>query len=98
MGPAPAQMAAMAGDTRLDFHTSVAVYAVPAVSGMTLSTNAALGENVPAKPPDSFHATTVLFIAMPMSWLNPATDVNRSALPVMIACDATDGVNETLRL
>src|SRR5713101_3029346 len=98
MGPAPAQMAALAGDARLAFHTRVAVYGTPAASGMTLSTNAALGENVPAKPPDSFHATTLPLTAIATSWLKPATEVNRSTLPVRIECEATEGVNETVRL
>ena len=53
-------------------------------------TNAALGENVPANPPLSFHATSVPvpyappLTMMPMSWLKPAVAVHRSA-PAEIA-------------
>jgi hypothetical protein len=72
-GPAPAQM--VRGSLLFAFQTRRTVYCVPASSHRTVSTEAALGENVPAKPPDSFHATTVPvpkappLTQMPMSWL-----------------------------
>src|SRR6266851_1929832 len=46
---------------------------------------AALGEKVPAKPPDSYQATSLSppplsLTKMPRSWLKPALAVQRSAL------------------
>src|SRR6266478_6188558 len=48
-------------------------------------TKAALGEKVPAKPPDSFQATRtsappLSLTKMPRSWLKPAFAVHRSVL------------------
>src|ERR1700730_13343028 len=63
-------------------------------------TYAALGENVPAKPPDSFQLTIwpgywpVLASAtwIPMSWLTPAFAVHRSMLPLSRAIESVAGV------
>src|SRR3984893_11026360 len=63
-------------------------------------TYAALGENVPAKPPDSFQATIcpgdwpLLASAtwIPMSWLKPALAVHRSMLPLSRAIESVAGV------
>src|SRR5205823_10184445 len=41
----------------------------PALSGTVASTKAAFGEYTPAKPPLSFHATSVLSTKIPRSWL-----------------------------
>ena len=71
---------------------------MPAANEMTDWTAAAFGENVPAKPPLSFHPTTwpepkvPPLTLMPMSWLRPALAVHRSALPEMMAYDAADGL------
>jgi hypothetical protein len=56
IGPAPAQMSAPCAFL-FAFHCSLMVYAVPAARGRTVCTKAALGEKVPANPPDSFHAS-----------------------------------------
>src|SRR5450759_1691018 len=68
------------------FHFSLKTYVLAALIAYTPSTNAAFGENVPAKPPLSFHATSwsaapLTLTKMPMSWLKPALAVHRSALP-----------------
>src|SRR3984893_6724189 len=63
-------------------------------------TYAALGENVPANPPDSFQATIcpgdwpLLASAtwIPMSWLKPALAVHRSMLPLSRAIESVAGV------
>ena len=60
------------------------------VSGITAWTKAALGEYVPAKPPDSFQAATygdppAGVTWMPMSWLKPALRFQRSAFPPIAA-------------
>src|SRR4029077_5131585 len=97
LGPAPAAAKMMALVGLLDFQTSCTVYDVEPTTGMTVCTNAALGEKVPAYPPLSFQATTVpppysMPVTMrPMSWLTPAIDVQRSALPEMIAMEGADG-------
>src|SRR5713101_4158816 len=69
-------------------------------TGITVCTKAALGEKMPAKPPDSFQASgwpatvgkPVPLTMRPMSWLKPALAVNRSALPLRMANELTDGV------
>src|SRR5229473_1082991 len=69
---------------------------MPAVTGTTATPDAALGEPA-AAPPLSFQATTVSLTAMPMSWLTPATLVQRSALAVITAWAVTLGVTVRLR-
>ena len=78
-----------------------------ATTGITVCTKAALGENVPAKPPDSFQDsgwpatvgnTPPPLTVMPMSWLKPALAVHRSALPLRMANELTDGVKLSDRL
>src|SRR5439155_21484304 len=69
---------------RFDFHFSLNTYERPDARLYTACANAALGENVPAKPPDSFHATSwsappLTLTKMPRSWLKPAVAVHRSA-------------------
>src|SRR2546427_814722 len=95
--PAPAKMLAPPAGL-LAFHCSVIRYVVPAVIGYTVCTNAAFGEKVPAKPPLSFQATMAPLTLMPRSWLMPAVAVQRSALPVTMACALTPGVMVRTRL
>src|ERR1700730_19275836 len=90
IGPAPAKM--VAPDAGLFvFHASETTYLVPAVIGKTVCTNAALGEKVPAYPPDSFQPATTPFIRIAMSWLYPALAVHRSALALISAVESTGG-------
>ena len=71
-----------------------------ATTGITICTKAALGESVPANPPDSFQASgwpategnAPPLTTRPTSWLKPAWAVNRSALPLRMANELTDGV------
>src|ERR1700686_454536 len=58
----------------------------------TVCTNAALGEKVPAYPPDSFQALTAPLTVIARSWLYPAVDVQRSAFALKIALELTFGV------
>src|SRR6266571_1758161 len=77
-----------------------------ATTGITVCTKAALGENVPAKPPDSFQdsgwpatlGNAPPLTVTPMSWLKPALAVHRSALPLRMAKELTDGVKLSARL
>src|SRR5256885_9277207 len=69
------------------FHCSLMLW-VATVSGIATLMYAAFGENVPAKPPDSFQATTAPSTLMAKSWLKPALPVNRSALAVITAVEA----------
>jgi len=55
MGPAPAKI--VPGSGWLVFHWSLAEYGTPESTGMIACAYAAFGLNVPAKPPDSFHAS-----------------------------------------
>ena len=76
---------------------------VPALIGYTVSTKAAFGEKVPAKPPDSFQAATTGLPApgvtwMPMSWLYPALKVQRSALALSRTFSVAVGVMVKARL
>src|SRR5438874_1772670 len=69
---------------RFVFHFSLNMYELPDARLNTACANAALGENVPAKPPDSFHATSwsappLTLTKMPRSWLKPEVAVHRSA-------------------
>src|SRR6058998_2926904 len=69
----------------LVFHLSLNAYELPLARLKAPCTKAALGEYVPAKPPDSFHATSwsappLTLTKMPRSWLKPAVAVHRSAL------------------
>src|SRR5258708_5920659 len=72
---------------------------------MTLCARAALGEKT-APPPLSFQASgcpavvgyTPPVTERPMSWLNPALEVHRSALPLITAHELAGGVNVTDRL
>src|SRR5207249_57281 len=63
----------------------------------------AAGENVPAKPPLSFQATSVPgpyappLTMMPMSWLYVASEVHRSALPATMKLPVDAGVTVVLR-
>src|ERR1700682_5890066 len=68
------------------------LYGVAAVIGSAHCANAALGEKVPPNPPLSFQATTLPLTEIPMSWLNPALAVQRSAFALRIAVPATLGV------
>src|SRR6266446_3825212 len=66
-------------------------------------TKAALGEKVPAKPPDSFQATRasappVSLTKMPRSWLKPALAVQRSALAPSTAVALAAGESVVLKL
>src|SRR5260370_17913699 len=84
MGRAPAAMVALPSG-RFVFHSRVNRYLWPAGSMTTVWANAALGEKTPAKPPDSFHATSTLGASsmlrkMPRSWLYPVVSVHKSAL------------------
>src|SRR5207247_10477821 len=86
-------LAAPAG--RFLFHFSLNTYALPDARLYTACANAALGENVPAKPPDSFHATSwsappLTLTNMPRSWLKPALAVHRSALAPSTATSLAD--------
>src|SRR5581483_9817471 len=100
-GPAPANTVPLSA--WLVFQTSLAVYVVLAVTGITAPTNAAFGENVPFRPPLSFHASgwpavvgkPVPLTMMPRSWLKPAVEVQRSALPPSTAIPVEDGVKVT---
>src|SRR5437773_2478629 len=88
-------LAAPAG--RLLFHFSLNTYELPDARLYTACANAALGENVPAKPPDSFHATSwsappLTLTKMPRSWLKPAVAVHRSALALSTATSLADAV------
>src|ERR1700732_4821529 len=81
------------------FHWSRAVYCVDAATGIIAWTKAAFGEKVPAKPPDSFHATICPapyeppVTKIPRSWLYPAAPVKRSAFALSSAAPLADGVN-----
>src|SRR5437867_7158697 len=82
---------------RLLFHFSLNTYELPDARLYTACANAALGENVPAKPPDSFHATSwsappLTLTKMPRSWLKPAVAVHRSALAPSTATSLDVGV------
>src|SRR5712692_1099673 len=76
------------------------MYVCPPVSETTCCRNAALGEKVPAKPPDSFQPSgcpavvgnEVSVTTMPMSWLKPALAVKRSALAPVNTWQSTVGV------
>src|SRR5207245_11655948 len=75
------------------------VYVVATSRAATVWTNAAFGENVPAKPPDSFQPTMrpavpkpPPLILMPTSWLMPRVCVHRSAFPLSSTVPLTDGV------
>src|SRR5438128_11493074 len=74
------------------------------LTGTTVWTKAAFGENVPAKPPLSCQPTICPapyvppLIRMPRSWLTPACDVHRSALPDRTASELVVGVKLRLRL
>src|SRR5436190_20804769 len=88
-------LAAPAG--RLVFHFSLNTYELPDARLYTACANAALGENVPAKPPDSFHATSwsappLTLTKMPRSWLKPAVPVHRSALALSTTTSLDVGV------
>src|SRR5207247_8784417 len=88
-------LAAPAG--RLLFHFSLNTYELPDARLYTACANAALVENVPAKPPDSFHATSwsappLTLTKMPRSWLKPAVAVHRSALALSTATSLDDAV------
>src|SRR5436309_1636645 len=78
-------------------------YVCPVVIAYVVCKKAAFGENVPAKPPDSFHAarlgapaSTATKIAT--SWLNPAVAVQRSTFALTMALVLAAGVMSTLRL
>src|SRR2546428_12631339 len=65
------------------------VYVVAASRAATVWTNAAFGENVPAKPPDSFQPTMRPAVPNPppliltqTTWLMPRVCVHRSAFPL----------------
>src|SRR2546422_666772 len=68
------------------------------LTGTTVWTKAAFGENVPANPPLSFQPTIcpVPYVPpltrIPRSWLTPACDVHRSALPERMAFELKAGV------
>jgi hypothetical protein len=69
------------------FHFNLKTYPWPEVIAKSDWTNAAFGENVPAEPPDSFHASSwseapLSLTNMPRSWLKPAVAVHRSAFAV----------------
>src|SRR2546425_2492141 len=66
-GPAPAKTT-LRGVVLLPRKAS-ATACGPALSGTVASTKAPFGEYVPAKPPLSFHATSVLSTKIPRSWL-----------------------------
>src|SRR5258708_5080295 len=71
--------------------------------GYVALTKAALGEKVPAKPPDSFQATRVKGPLLsetniPMSWLTPAFAVHRSEFAPSTAVAFDSGDNVVLRL
>src|ERR1700730_8002775 len=82
----------------LAFHCSLTVYVIPAASDATVCTAAAFGEKVPASPPLSFQAITwpapkaPPLMKMPRSWLTPGDAVQRSALALRTAFEATVGV------
>src|SRR5258708_4384717 len=105
-GPAPAPAKIVPVSAWVVFHCNLAVYGVPAATVITVCTSAALGENVPPKPPLSFQASGCPAVVgnappltvMPRSWLKPALEVQRSALPLMMAYEATLGVKMTLVL
>src|ERR1035437_843238 len=66
-------------------------------------TKAALGEDVPAKPPLSFQATRasappLSLTKIPRSWLNPALPVQRSELAPSTAVESAPGLRMVLRL
>src|SRR5207302_4559328 len=90
IGPAPAKIDP--GSGLLAFHRSVIAYGVEAATGTAAFMLAALGLNVPAKPPLSFHATTLPLTATAMTRLNPALAVHRSALAVLTADESPAGV------
>src|ERR1700730_4248955 len=92
--PAPARICAPAGWGLLAFQTMLTLYGVVAVIGSAHCAKAALGEKVPPNPPLSFQATTLPLTEMPMSWLNPALAVHRSAFALRIAVPLTLGVND----
>src|SRR4030088_2736190 len=58
----------------------------------TVWTKAALGEKVPAIPPDSFQPLTVPLTVIARSWLYPPLDVQRSAFALKMALELTFGV------
>src|SRR5260370_25665954 len=65
-------------------------------------TKAALGEKVPANPPDYFHPTSVSgpplsLTNMPRSWLKPGFAVQRSALPPSTAVVLAVGESVVLK-
>src|ERR1700730_8741176 len=91
--PAPARICAPAGWGLLVFQTMLTLYGVVAVIGSAHGAKAAWGEKVPPNPPLSFQATTLPLTEMPMSWLNPALAVHRSAFALRIAVPLTLGVN-----
>src|SRR6266571_2691009 len=81
----------------LVFHFSLNAYELPLARLKAPCTKAALGENVPAKPPDSFQATSwsappLTLAKMPRSWLKPALAVHRSALALSTATSLAGAV------
>src|SRR5437773_115022 len=81
----------------LVFHLSLNAYELPVARLKAPCAKAALGEYVPAKPPDSFHATSwsappLTLAKMPRSWLKPALAVHRSALALSTATSLAGAV------
>src|SRR5205823_12705019 len=74
------------------------------LTGTTVWTKAAFGENVPANPPLSFQPTICPvpyappLIRMPRSWLTPTCAVHRSALPDRTASELVFVVKPRLRV
>ena len=79
--PAPITIVSPPGITKLAFHTRATEYVVPAVMGTTFWAKAAVGEKVPAEPPDSFQTTASALGQLPAGRLAAAaTQMPRSWL------------------
>src|SRR5437763_839036 len=102
IGPAPAAIVFPAA-ARLAFQRRLKAYWFPGVSVITDWRKAALGENVPAEPPDSFQPTScggqpLTLTKMARSWLMPAFAVHRSALAWRITATGSSVVTVRVNL